>query len=79
MVILEKGREKNKEKQWRWDGEVIERVREFTYLGFKFQRTRDVKEHIKERKRKANVLIREVWGIGERLFKDDFRTRIFSV
>jgi len=29
-------------------------------------------------KKKDNIVMRRVWGLGKRLFKDDFRRRIIS-
>lgn len=76
-MVFGKGREKKNEEQWKWEGEVIEKVKVFTYLGFKFQRNGDTKEHTRERIRRTNILIREVWGLGERVCKDDFKKRMY--
>lgn len=59
------------------NGREIEKVKEFSYLGFKLQRNDDVKKHMRERIRKANIVIKEVWGIDERIFRDDFRSRMY--
>ncbi|XP_053989911.1 uncharacterized protein LOC128882350 [Hylaeus volcanicus] len=37
----------------------------------------DTIEHVRERAKKANVLTRQVWGIGERKFKDCFKWKVF--
>lgn len=59
-----------KDKVWQWEGKEIEKVKEFSYLGFKLQRNGDVKKHVRERIRKANILIREVWRGGGGLAKN---------
>ncbi|KAI4487651.1 hypothetical protein M0802_011964 [Mischocyttarus mexicanus] len=38
-------------------------VKEFVYLGVRLQR-------------RANIVVRQVWGIGERKFKDDFKRKL---
>jgi len=31
---------------------------------------------IRDLKKKGNIVMRRIWGLGERLFKDDFRRRM---
>ena len=49
----------------------IEKLREFNYLD-----TTPMKSLLKERLKKANIVMRQVWGIAERKFKDDFKRRM---
>ncbi|KAI4482482.1 hypothetical protein M0802_013670 [Mischocyttarus mexicanus] len=36
---------------------------------------RNITSHVKERAKRANIVVRQVWGIAERKFKDDFKRR----
>jgi len=53
----------------------IEEVQGFKYLGFLLDREGGFKEHIKELARKGRRVLRKVWGLGERLCKDDIIRR----
>ena len=46
------------------------------YLGIKMQRNGDLTNYIKENVKRANVVMKQVWGIGERKFQDDFKRRM---
>jgi len=63
-----------------WKGKVIEEVSEFKYLGYVLKkRGRDKLESWKRRViviDRRNIVTRKVWGLGERIFKDDFRRRM---
>lgn len=54
---------------------MIEEVRCFKYLGFVFNRNGDYAEHIKELKRKGRIALNSIWGLGERICRDDFCRR----
>jgi len=56
-------------------GKEIEEVQNFKYLGFIFNRKRDYKEHITELARKGRMAVRKVWGLGERMGRNDFIRR----
>lgn len=45
------------------------------YLGFIFNKDRNYKEHMKELSRKGRIATNKVWGLGERICKDDFNRR----
>lgn len=49
----------------------MEEVKELVYLGFKFTRDNGVKEHMKDRIRKARQVMGIVWGLGERRMKNE--------
>ena len=68
--------EKKKNTSWNWKGERVEEVKEILYLGINLQRNGDLTNHIKERMKRANVVMKQVWGIGERKFQDDFKRRL---
>lgn len=72
LVFNRKGREKNE--VWKWK-EVIQEVNSFKYLGFSFNRDGNYKEHIKEMARKGRMAANKVWGLGERICKNDFCRR----
>ena len=38
------------------------------YLGINMQKNGDLTNHIKERVKRTNVVMKQVWGIGERKF-----------
>jgi hypothetical protein len=45
------------------------------YLGYKFNERATDKAHIRDIVRKANKVVRCVWGIGERKWGGDFKKR----
>ncbi|KAJ3650014.1 hypothetical protein Zmor_021727 [Zophobas morio] len=53
MIVFRKKGRKGEEKVWRWEDRIIDTVKEFKYLGFKFTTTNTVKAHIRERRVKA--------------------------
>ncbi|XP_066585598.1 uncharacterized protein [Prorops nasuta] len=60
----------------KWKGGWIEEARVVTYLGYKFGRNGRQDEHIAERVKKAGGIMKEVWGIGKRIYKDDYGRRM---
>lgn len=77
MMVFEKGRSIRQKQGWKWKGEELEMVKEFNYLGIVFQRNGKMTRHVEERIKRANVVLNQVWGIGERKFKTDFKMRMF--
>lgn len=73
MIFNKEGKEKKED--WIWKGEKIEEVKSFKYLGFTFSRKKDYSEHIKDLYRKDKVAANKVWGLGERMCRDDFIRR----
>ena len=76
MVEFNKGRGRMKEIVWNWKEENIEQVKEFTYLGYTFHKNNGPEKHIRSRCKKAVIAMRQVWGIGKRLFENDFERRM---
>lgn len=72
-----RGGGRRKRWEWRWKGEKIEEVRVFDYLGYRMQRNDGQEEHVKERVRKATVIMGRVWGIRKRRFERDWERRIW--
>lgn len=69
------GRERRVE--WRWKGKRIEEVKEFKYLGYVFKQSGGQEAHIRDRVKKAGVVMRQVWGIGKRKFGKDWSRRMW--
>lgn len=59
----------------KWKKKKLEEVRSFKYLGFVFNRNGNYNGHIKELNRKGRRAAKKVWGLGERICKDDFSRR----
>lgn len=76
MICFRKGGGRRKTIDWKWEGESIEEVAEFKYLGYVLKRNGEDDGQIRELRKKANVIIRQVWGMGERRFRDDFEKRM---
>jgi len=76
IMRFRKGKGRTSKKEWWWKGKKIEEVKEFTYLGYKLQRNGGQDAQIKERARKAAMIMREIWGIGKRRFGKDWSRRI---
>lgn len=76
MMVFRKGGGRDKVRTWKWEGQEIEEVKEFTYLGYKFQRNNSPNQHIRMLAAKATRAMKQVWGIGEQLFANSPKTRI---
>jgi len=74
ILVFNRG---NNEKMeiWKWKDEKIEEVQTFKYLGFMFNRKGNNKEHIKELINKGRIVVRKVWGLGERMCRNDLIRR----
>lgn len=75
MIVFNRKRKEKKEK-WLWEGKEIEEVQSFKYLGFNFNRKGEYSKHIRDLRRKRRVAANKVWGLGERMCKDDFNRRM---
>ena len=76
MLVFSKGGGGKRKREWSWKDKVIEEVRDFNYLGITLTKCGSLKGLLKERLKKANVVMRQVWGIAEKKFKDDFKRRM---
>ena len=76
MMVFKKGGGKRKQEVWKWEGQRVESVNEFKYLGYVFNERNNEKAHVRELARKANKTICQVWGIGQRIFDSDFKKRV---
>ena len=74
MMVFNKGRNGKKE-IWKWEGNNIEEVDNFKYLGFTFNSNCNYKEHIRDLKRKGIYAAKQAWSLGEKRCRNDFRSR----
>nr|XP_046472570.1 uncharacterized protein LOC124214348 [Neodiprion pinetum] len=77
IMRFRKGGGRKKKMDWRWRGKRIEEVKEFSYLRYIVKCNGGQEAHLKERVRKAGVVMRQVWGIGRRRFGRDREKRIW--
>jgi len=59
-----------------WKEKRIEEVSKSKYLGYVLKKNGGDDGQIRELKKKDNIVMRKVWGLGERLFTDDFRRKM---
>jgi len=59
-----------------WKGKIIEEVSEFKYLDYVLKKNGGDDGQIRELKKKDNIVMRKVCGLGERIFKDDIRRKM---
>ena len=72
-----KGRKKKAiSKEWEWLGKEIEKVDKFNYLGYMMTSDNSDEEHIKTQVGKARAVMGKIWGIGEKLCKEDWVRRM---
>ena len=62
---------------WKLNGESVEMVDEFCYLGFWFEAGGGTELQVKKRIESAGRVMGQVWGIGKRRFKNDWKMRIW--
>lgn len=74
-MVFERRRRGTRRREWKWGEETIEEVKEIKYLGYIMQKN-EAERHIKERIRRAMIVMKRIWSIGERLFKEDFERRM---
>lgn len=56
---------------------MIEEAKEFKYLSYTVKENGGQEAHIRERRRMAAIAMREVWGIGKRMWRKDWERRIW--
>lgn len=71
LLVFNKLR-KEKNERWRWGKKSIEEVQKFKYLDFIFDKKGNYKDQIKELNKKGRMAANRVWGLKERICKDDF-------
>jgi hypothetical protein len=76
MVFSPGGRKSSYRESWKWKNENIEEVLQFKYLGYTFKASGKATEHIRDLKTNAKKKLGQVWGMGERLFPNNFQIRL---
>ena len=71
MKRFRKGAGRWKEMEIKWRGEKIEKVKEFSYLGYIMCRNNNDIRHIEYLARKAKAILGKVWGLGERMLGEN--------
>jgi len=66
---------RKKKEVWKWRKERIEKVQRFKNLDFVLNSYGNYKDHIKELGGKGGRAARKIWGLGEKLCKNDLRRR----
>lgn len=74
ILVFENG--KGRKREWKWEEEILEEVKEMKYLGYIMQKNGGAVKQIEERRRRAIVAMKSTWSIGERIFKDNYKRRI---
>ena len=64
-LIQERGGGRERKVDWRWQGKRMEEAKEFKYLGYMFKKNGGQEAHIRDRIKKAGLVMRQVWGIGK--------------
>lgn len=72
LVLIREGKKGRKMDMGRKE---IEEIHEFKYLSFMILNKDSYKEHIRELSRKGRMAARKVWSLGERICRNDFKTR----
>lgn len=69
---------RGRKKAWtaRWKEKKLQEVKEFNYLGYTLKENESQKAHIRERMKKATGVMKQIWGIGKRRFKKDWKRRM---
>jgi hypothetical protein len=60
VIRFRKGGGRRKKREWRWKGEGIEEVREFSYLGYTLQRNGGQEGHIRDEVKKAAAVMGQI-------------------
>ncbi|XP_071572662.1 uncharacterized protein [Temnothorax nylanderi] len=76
VMVFERGGGGRSRREWKWGDENIEEVKEMKYLGYVMQKNGGSEKHIEDRMRRATIAMKQIWSIGERLFKEDFGRRM---
>lgn len=61
-MIFESGKGDKRNKEWKWNEEGIEEVKEMKYLGFMMEKNGGTEKHILERLRRATIAMKQTWS-----------------
>ena len=80
LVISIGGEEGRRKIEWKEKDKVLEEVRKFNYppnnSTIYLMKSGSLKGLLKERLKKAEIVMRQVWSVTDRKFKDDFKRRM---
>ena len=66
IVIFKKGGKLSKKDTFQWDGQLIDIVNEYKYLGFIFSSRNSYSKQKQYLVKKAQIALRTIWGICKR-------------
>lgn len=69
IMRYKKGGGRWKKMEWKWKGERLKKVKEFSYLGYKMSFNRKQEKHIKERVRKGGIARTGVGNRKEKIWR----------
>lgn len=72
-----KGGRRKRKWSWRWKGRVLKEMKEFKYLGYVFRANGDQEAQVKDRVKRAAMVLGQGWSIGKRLFSRDVKRRLY--
>ena len=73
IIIFRKGGGRNTKEEFLWNGEEVEQVKEFTYLGYSLRKNNRDDIQTKKLAGKERALLGMVWSIGERKFRSNWK------
>ena len=76
VMVFKKGGRRAIYNKWMWGEEKIEEVKEYNYLGYLLQNTNSDEKHVQKVCAKATRAMAQVWSIGERRFRDNFKIKM---
>lgn len=77
IMRCRKGEKKERKIDQRWRGKKLQEVKVYKYIEYIVQRNRGQQTQMREGRRKAVIAMREVWGIGKKLWEKDWNRRIW--
>lgn len=77
IVYFGKGESRRKKTEWKWEERRIEEVSECKYLDYTLKKNKEDRGHIRELKKKSNIIMRKTWRIGERKFNNNFEIKMW--
>jgi len=77
VMRFRKGKGRMRKREWWWKGKEIKEVKEFRYLGYMFQKNGGQEAQIRDRIKRAAMVMGQVWGIGKRRYGKDWGRRLW--
>lgn len=71
VMRFRKGGGRMSRTKWWWKGKEIEEVKEYKYLGYRFQRNGGQEAQVRDKVEKVAVVMGQIWGIGKKRFGKD--------